>query len=88
VIQKKSSHMIRYDFPDNLSSPIRTKYRGQEQWWFHLHFLSNAQADLSKSEGEFRNLDWWSASEILNHIIDWKRQAYEDGFRALNFLGD
>lgn len=86
TIEKKLNKSISYDFPSDLHAPIAKKYRGQEQIWFHLKFKEGAQPSLEKSDHEFRQLDWKTADELLDNIVDWKRGAYESGFKKLNII--
>ena len=47
-IIRKLDYKISYDFPEELSSDIMKKYKGQIQDWFLLELEDTAVLDLSK----------------------------------------
>lgn len=82
-ILKSSNHWISYDFPDDLAHPITEKFLGQNQMWFLLQLHENANPDLSLSDGEFKAIAWQTIGEIMSGIVDWKKDSYERGLKAL-----
>ena len=47
-----------------------------------------AKLDLTKSLGEFTDLCWKDAEDILNGIVHWKQDAYKEGLSKLNLIGN
>lgn len=82
-IECASSDWISYDFPESFGHAIAQKYRGQSQRWFLLKLAEGASPDLSKSDGEFRDLDWRSLDVIVDGIVDWKKDSYIRGLKSL-----
>ncbi|NRA68705.1 MAG: RNA pyrophosphohydrolase [Pseudobacteriovorax sp.] len=82
-VLKVAKNRISYDFPPSLKAPIADKYSGQSQRWFLVRFKPGQQADLSQGDGEFSDLDWKSSAELLENVVDWKKDAYVKGFAEL-----
>ena len=82
-IIRKLDFKISYDFPEELSSDIMKKYKGQIQDWFLLELEDTAVLDLSKSLGEFKALDWKDAGSILCGIVFGKSKLTSRGLRPL-----
>ena len=74
---KKLDDRISYDFPKDLPSDIIKRYKGQKQAWFLVSLKPTAKLDLTKSLGEFTDLCWKDAEDILNGIVHWKQDAYK-----------
>ncbi|MCX6130934.1 MAG: RNA pyrophosphohydrolase [Proteobacteria bacterium] len=85
IIQKLSG-LIRYDFPPEMREGPAKKYRGQQQVWFMVELNSGAIPDLKLADGEFQNLRWMSANELLEGIVPWKREAYHQGLKAFGLI--
>jgi len=79
----QGSREIKYRFPDGLKAKVAKRYCGQSTTWFKLKFKKGSAPDLSKADGEFQSVKWVAASELASNIIEWKREAYTEGFRAL-----
>ena len=87
TIVSRSQGFIRYHFPPELRGPLTSKYKGQDQIWFHLHLASVEEPSLERaSDKEFSSLAWVSVAEALKRVVPFKRQAYEQGLAELNLL--
>ncbi len=83
---KEASGLIKYRFPEDLKKSISKKWIGQSQVWFRVEFDAGFEPDLSVADGEFSAWDWRDAETVINQIIDWKRDAYKEGFSKLGLL--
>lgn len=85
-ILREIPELIRYRFPAGVQKEFLKGWVGQEQTWFLLQLAPGAKPDLAASEGEFQDIGWRSAEEVLQGIIEWKREAYRQGFVALGLI--
>ena len=78
VVAAETPEWIRYDLPDHLIGKVwNGKYRGQEQKWFLLRFMGeDRDIDIGKHHREFTRWRWSSPSEVLDHIVPFKRDVY------------
>jgi hypothetical protein len=83
---KEASGLIKYRFPEDLKKSISKKWIGQSQVWFRVEFDAGFEPDLSVADGEFSAWAWRDAETVINQIIDWKRDAYKEGFTKLGLL--
>ena len=77
---------IRYDIPDEYNN----EWNGADKKWFRLEFIGNAD-DINLTEfvtPEFSEFKWIKPSEILETIIDFKREALRAAFLELGILID
>ena len=84
-IIRKSDIEVSYLFPPHVKwrSAIPQEFCGQRQRWFLLRYRDGAGPDLTKADGEFSGVCWKSKEEIIAGIVDFKREAYKQGFAAL-----
>ena len=82
-IVDQSSREIKYRFPEGLKAKVAKRYCGQSTTWFKLKFKKDAAPDLAKADGELKSTKWLPPAELTEGIIEWKRAAYVDGFKAL-----
>ncbi len=85
-IIKEVARPINYRFPDELASRMAKKWLGQSQIWFLCKFDDGQGPDLSKGDGEFSDCDWRDPNSLVQHIIEWKRAAYIEGFQKLGMI--
>lgn len=85
-ITKEASGLIKYRFPADLKAPISRKWIGQSQVWFRARFDVGFGPNLALSDGEFVAFDWRPAEDVLSNIIDWKRDAYQEGLHKLGLI--
>ena len=78
-----ASRQVRYQFPEGLKLGPAKNYAGQVQQWYRLQFDHGSSWDLTKVDGEFRRFEWRSVNLVLEGIVDWKKNAYREGFRLL-----
>lgn len=83
-VEDETSDWIRYDLPDHLIGKVwKGRYRGQEQKWFLLRFRGqDRDIDITKHHKEFARWRWSRADEVLEHIVPFKRQVYEQVLAA------
>jgi putative (di)nucleoside polyphosphate hydrolase len=84
---EQASHVIRYRFPDFIAeTPIGKKYAGQDLTWFLIKFTGGAEPDLEAAEDkEFASYKWSRWQDACEGVVDWKKDAYYDGFESLGF---
>lgn len=73
---KELPEWLTYEFDEY--TPFREKYRGQSQKWFLFRYKgdgSEIKFDTNK-EVEFSNWKWMKSSELMENIIEFKRDAY------------
>lgn len=71
---------IRYDLPAEIQAKLwGGKYAGQEQTWIALRFTGqDSDINLEAYEHpEFAQWKWMEFSELLNLIVPFKRDTYE-----------
>jgi putative (di)nucleoside polyphosphate hydrolase len=85
-VVKEGAGQVRYRFPQQLAKPISKKWIGQAQTWFHCRLAATAKIDIEASEGEFTDFKWVSVAEAIKNIIDWKQEAYREGFKKIGLL--
>lgn len=78
---------LTYDLPHEIVPRIwKGRYRGQKQKWFLLRFLGrDEQIDLEQEHPEFSTWRWISADEMVDAIVPFKREIYQQvvaAFRA------
>lgn len=78
-----ASRQVRYQFPATLKSGPAKNYAGQVQQWYKVEFDPGVSWDVSKKDGEFRGFEWRSVDSVIEGIVDWKKNAYREGFRLL-----
>jgi putative (di)nucleoside polyphosphate hydrolase len=84
-ITGEASGLIKYRFPEELNTKIAKKWIGQSQTWFKAEFDRGFMPDLTAADGEFIATDWRDAADVVEQIIDWKRDAYIEGLTKLGF---
>jgi putative (di)nucleoside polyphosphate hydrolase len=83
-IIKRAPQPVAYHFPQHVDWPIAKKYCGQQQTWFLARYRPGHGPDLEKAKDrEFRQLAWKSKQEIIDGIIEWKRECYIEGLKGL-----
>lgn len=75
---------ISYDFPEHMTAPIASKFKGQIQTWFLVKLNPGAVPSIEKSDHEFADLSWRTADDLLAGVVDWKRDAYKKGFKGFS----
>ena len=83
----KTHHWITYDLPPELLGKVwNGKYRGQRQKWFLFRFTGqDSDIDIATAHPEFSRWKWVTADEMVDAIVPFKREVYEqavDAFRA------
>ena len=64
--------------PETVGKAMKGKFRGQEQKWFAMRFTGDEREINLNPEShkpEFDAWRWATASEVLDEIVDFKRDA-------------
>ncbi|MFZ5964175.1 RNA pyrophosphohydrolase [Thalassococcus sp. BH17M4-6] len=87
TIEAETPDWIPYDLPHDLVPRIwKGRYRGQEQKWFLMRFHGgDTQVNIATDHPEFSEWRWLPASELVEHIVPFKREVYT---RVLDCFGD
>jgi putative (di)nucleoside polyphosphate hydrolase len=83
----KTDDWVTYDLPPELLGKVwGGKYRGQKQKWFLYRFLGrDDQVQIASEHPEFSAWRWIKADEMVQGIVPFKRDVYQqvvDRFRA------
>lgn len=75
---------LTYDLPPDLVGKVwGGRYRGQKQRWFLFRYLGrDDQINLATEHPEFSQWRWVTAGELLESIVPFKRQVYEQVIEA------
>ncbi len=78
-VEAEHPDWVLYDLPEHLAGKLwKGRFRGQTQKWFLLRFHGeDAQIDLTKHDQEFARWRWSSAKEVVDDIVPFKRDVYE-----------
>lgn len=73
-----------YDLPHDLVPKLwNGKYKGQEQKWFLLRFEgTDADVNIETEHPEFSAWKWLETDQLLDSIVPFKRQVYEQVLTA------
>lgn len=86
VILQRLSGWIRYDFPAEMQAGPAKKYRGQQQVWFMAELQVGIVPNLKQADGEFKNIQWMSANDLLAGVVPWKYEAYRQGLKGFGLI--
>ena len=77
-ILAESADWIPYDLPHEIVPRIwQGQFRGQRQKWFLMRFNgSDDQVDILTSHPEFSEWRWLDPSDLVDHIVPFKREVY------------
>lgn len=76
----QSSQWFHYDLPKNVAKKLwNGRYVGQKQKWFLMQFTGdNSEINISKNHKEFANWQWVEPSQLVELIVDFKKDLYEN----------
>lgn len=80
-----NKNYLKYDFPTSISTKLwRGNFAGQKQRWFLLNFVGDeGQIDINiGSRPEFKDWRWQSQEELLENVVDFKKNLYENIFTS------
>lgn len=87
----ESSRWYNYDLPEHLiGKSWNGKYRGQTQKWLALRFIGDdTEIDLAPPghKQEFDQWRWAHMDELMELIVPFKRQVYEQVLKEFRHLG-
>ena len=77
---------LTYDLPHDLVPHIwKGRFRGQEQKWYLMHFLgTDAQVKIETAHPEFSTWRWQSPDRLVELIVPFKREVYEQVLAAFS----
>jgi putative (di)nucleoside polyphosphate hydrolase len=77
-ILAESAEWLPYELPHDLVPQLwKGRYRGQKQKWFLIRFNgSDDQINILTEHQEFSQWRWFNPSELLRHIVPFKREVY------------
>ncbi len=77
---KKSQKYYYYNLPYKLQKKFwGGKYLGQKQRWYLLKFRGDESLiNINTEDPEFSEWKWVAKNDIINEIVSFKRQLYED----------
>jgi putative (di)nucleoside polyphosphate hydrolase len=86
-ILRESSEWLPYDLPRHLVPKLwNGRYRGQKQRWIALRFHgTDADVNIETDEPEFRVWAWMAHGELIDRIVNFKRDTYR---QVLDEFGD
>jgi putative (di)nucleoside polyphosphate hydrolase len=77
---------LPYDLPHDIVPNIwKGRYRGQEQKWFLMRFLGrDDQVRIDTEHPEFTTWKWQAVDQLVERIVPFKRQVYEQVLKAFS----
>ena len=80
----ETSGWLPYDLPHEIVPNIwKGRYRGQEQKWFLLRFKgTDDQINIATDHPEFTQWKWQEPRQLVNEIVPFKRDVYEQVLSA------
>jgi putative (di)nucleoside polyphosphate hydrolase len=81
-IIRESRDWLPYDLPRHLVPKLwNGRFRGQKQRWFAIRFHgTDADVNIHTDTPEFRVWTWMEHSELIDHIVPFKRDTYSRVF--------
>ena len=78
-VLKKIDKWFEYELPKDLLGIIwKGKFRGQKQRWFIVRFIGNeSEINLKTKHPEFIEWKWIEIDELINVIVDFKKDVYK-----------
>ncbi|MDB6452640.1 RNA pyrophosphohydrolase [Falsirhodobacter sp. 20TX0035] len=75
----RTEDWVTYDLPPELLGKVwKGKYRGQKQKWFLFRFTgTDDQVNIASEHPEFSEWRWIEADPMIEAIVPFKRQVYE-----------
>lgn len=67
-----------------LPKPIKG-YDGAKQTWFLVEFTDSAKPQLDLGDHSFKSYKWEEPKNVLSQLVDWKRDSFAKGLKALGF---
>jgi putative (di)nucleoside polyphosphate hydrolase len=79
---------VRYDLPADLVPKLwHGRFRGQEQQWWHMRLNApDSVINIAMPQPEFERWQWMAATDLLDAIVPFKRDAYARVLRDFRLL--
>jgi len=79
AVEAETKDWVTYDLPQDLVGKIwKGRFRGQKQRWFLMRFLgSDDQINIATEHPEFNEWTWLDPGELVEKIVPFKREVYE-----------
>lgn len=83
TVVAETEDWIPYDLPHYLVPRLwKGRYRGQKQRWFLMQFTGDdSLVNIQTAEPEFSRWCWLQPEELLDKIVPFKRNTYEQVIR-------
>ena len=81
----KIDNWLYYDLPQHIAPNFwGGKYKGQRQKWYKVEFAgSEDEINLEVHEPEFAEYKWCNKAELVENIVDFKKDLYQTVFKEL-----
>lgn len=78
-VEAETRDWVHYDLPEDLIGKLwKGRYRGQKQKWFLLRFHGeDSDVNIFTDHQEFSEWRWLPVSDLVDHIVPFKRAVYE-----------
>ena len=88
TLLRQTADWLRYDLPlDVIPKRWGGKYRGQKQHWFLMRLdRPDSCINIAYHDIEFSDWRWMQASDLLDHIVEFKRPLYEAVFAEFDLI--
>lgn len=75
---------LLYDLPPHLLGLAwEGRYRGQRLKWLAMRFLGNdSEIDIHTAHAEFAEWKWVKSTDVLRHVVPFKREVYAAALSA------
>lgn len=81
-VLKETAEWIHYEWPLGL---FDSKFLGQQHIYYILDGGHLDPKTLGPTE-EFARFAWYTVSEVLENIVEWKKEAYMKAFKELGLI--
>ncbi|WP_368184810.1 RNA pyrophosphohydrolase [Aestuariibius sp. HNIBRBA575] len=84
TVEAETSDWFAYDLPHEIVPKIwKGQFRGQKQKWVLMRFHgADAQVNIQTEHPEFTNWRWLPASDLIDNIVPFKREVYQQVLAA------
>ena len=89
-IIKVIERLYEYELPENLIGIIwKGKFRGQKQKWFITKFLGDDnEININTEQPEFIDWKWIEPKQLIEVIVNFKKNLYSDLLKEINLVID
>jgi thiosulfate/3-mercaptopyruvate sulfurtransferase len=73
-VTQRGKNISQYDWPKPW---VRENRRGQKHFWFLCE--TTEEPKIPMGDGSFQNFQWVALEEVLDRVVEFKRDAYQQG---------